>query len=138
MAVHLPGERHHHPHELLGDVLLGLNDGIATTLVFALSVSGAATSQSTVVLAGLAEMLAGGVSFVAGAFVPVFPFLLHLPAAPVLAAFLSLTALFATGAARSRYSRRSWLRSGAEMVLVGTIGTVCGLAIGKVLSVHSL
>ena len=233
MALPLPGEQHQHPHELLGDVLLGLNDGIATTLVFALSVAGAATSQSTVVLAGLAEMLAGGVSmflggfvsaqsekdaaehqisverheiehepeeereelrriyrdkgftgtqltgivdhltsdkerwlesmvrdelllrpgefrspwkvgaavgvsFVAGAAIPVFPFLLHLPQAPIAAAFLSIAALFVTGAARSRYSRRSWLRSGAEMVLVGTIGTICGLVIGKVLSVHSL
>jgi VIT1/CCC1 family predicted Fe2+/Mn2+ transporter len=79
-----------------------------------------------------------GVSFVAGASVPVFPFLLHLPAAPVVAALLSIAALFVTGAARSRYSRRSWLWSGAEMVLIGAIGTVCGLVIGKLLSVRSL
>src|SRR5713101_3539265 len=59
-------EQHHHPHELLGDVLLGLNDGIATTLVFAVSVAGASTGTRTVVLAGLAEMLAGGVSMFLG------------------------------------------------------------------------
>ncbi|MBV9282859.1 MAG: VIT1/CCC1 transporter family protein [Chloroflexi bacterium] len=224
-------ELHQHPHELLGDALLGLNDGVATTLVFALSVAGASGSYSPVILAGLAEMLAGGVSmflggfvsaqsekdaaehqisveqheieyepeeereellqiyrekgftgrqltgivdhltsdkerwlnsmirdelllrpgefrspwrvgaavgisFILGAFVPVFPFLMHFPAAPAIAAVLSLAALFATGAARARYSRRTWLRSGAEMVLVGVIGTLAGLAIGKLLSIH--
>jgi VIT1/CCC1 family predicted Fe2+/Mn2+ transporter len=47
-------------------VILGLNDGITTTLVFALSVSGASGQYSTVVLAGLAEMFAGGVSMFLG------------------------------------------------------------------------
>lgn len=225
------GELHRHPHELLGDVLLGLNDGIATTLVFALSVAGASKTYHTVILAGLAEMFAGGVSmflggyvsaqsereaaqhqisveqdeiehepeeereelrqiyrekgfsgtqlknivdhltsdkdrwlnsmirdelllqpgqfrspwkvaaavgisFVMGAFVPVLPFLLYLQFAPLLAAVLSIAALFGTGAARSRYSHRSWLRSGSEMVLVGVIGTLAGVVIGRILAVR--
>jgi VIT1/CCC1 family predicted Fe2+/Mn2+ transporter len=231
MSWHTKKELHQHPHELLGDALLGLNDGIATTLVFALSVSGAAHGASTVVLAGLAEMFAGGVSmflggyvsaqsekdaaehqieverheieyepeeereelraiyrekgfsgrqltgiidhltsdkdrwlnslirdelllrpgeyrvpwkvggavglsFVIGAFIPVLPFLLRLGQAPLAAALLSIAALFVVGAARSRYSHRTWLRSGMEMVLVGIIGTAAGLLIGKLLSVR--
>jgi len=231
MLPHTYTERHRHPHELLGDVLLGLNDGIATTLVFALSVAGASSTYNTVILAGLAEMFAGGVSmflggyvsaqserdaaqhqiaveeqeiehepeeereelreiyrekgfsgpqltgivdhltsdkqrwlnslirdelllrpgefqnpwkvatalgvsFIIGAFVPVFPFILRIDAAPLAAAALSILALFAVGAARSRYSHRSWLRSGAEMVLVGLIGTGAGLLIGKLLTVR--
>jgi VIT1/CCC1 family predicted Fe2+/Mn2+ transporter len=226
-------EQHAHPHELIGDVILGLNDGLVTTLVFALSVAGASGGYSTVVLAGLAEMFAGGVamflgafkasqsqkeaaehqiaverreieiepeeeraelreiyrqkgfsgrqltsivdhltsdkerwlnslirdelllrpgefvspwrvalavgvSFIGGAFVPVFPFLTGLPDAPLVAIALSLAVLFGTGAAQSRYSRRNWLRSGAEMVLIGVIGTAAGLAIGKLLAVHPL
>jgi VIT1/CCC1 family predicted Fe2+/Mn2+ transporter len=228
MAWHVREEQHRHPHPWLGDAILGLNDGIVTTLVFALSVSGAA-AYNTVVLAGLAEMFAGGVSmflggfvagqsekeaaqhqieverheiehepeeereelrniyrqkgfsgtqltsiveyltsdrdrwlnsmirdelmmnpgefrspwqiavavgasFVVGAFVPVAPFLVGVPGAPVVAAVLSILALFVTGAARSRYSRKSWLRSGAQMVVVGLLGTAAGLLIGKVLS----
>jgi VIT1/CCC1 family predicted Fe2+/Mn2+ transporter len=231
MSWHIAGEEHHHPHELLGDVILGLNDGITTTLVFALSVAGASGKANTVVLAGLAEMLAGGVamflggfmsaetqieaaqhqidverheiehepeeereelreiyrekgfsgtqltrivehltsdkerwldslirdelllrpgqyrspwrvagaiglSFALGAFVPVFPFILHLTWAPAAAAVLSVAALFATGAARSRYSHRTWLRSGGQMVVVGIIGTFAGLAIGRLLSIR--
>jgi predicted membrane protein (TIGR00267 family) len=68
VAWHVRGELHHHPHELLGEVILGLNDGITTTLVFALSVSGASGKFGTVVLAGVAEMLAGGVSMFLGGF----------------------------------------------------------------------
>jgi VIT1/CCC1 family predicted Fe2+/Mn2+ transporter len=229
MSLASAGERHHHPHELLGDVLLGLNDGIATTLVFAVSVAGASTGTRTVVLAGLAEMLAGGVSmflgglisaqsqieaaehqitverheiehepeeereelleiyrdkgfsgtqlqtivdhltsdterwlnsmirdelllrpgqyrnplrvaaslgisFALGAFIPVLPFILGIASASQIAVVLSIVALFLTGAARSRYSHRTWLRSGVQMVLVGLVGTGAGLLIGKLLT----
>lgn len=231
MARHVLEEEHHHPHEFIGDMLLGLNDGIATTLVFVLSVAGAASTHRTVVLAGLAEMLAGGVSmflggfistqsekeaiqyqiaveeeeieqepdeereelrdiyrekgftehqvsdivdhltsdrerwlgamirdelmlrpgefptpwkvgfvisvaFMAGALVPLIPFLLGIGRATPLAALLSFAALFVTGAARARYSQRSWLWSGIQMVIVGVIGALAGVLIGKVLSGH--
>lgn len=223
----MPEERHHHPPPFIGHIILGLNDGIVTTLVFALSVAGAA--PHSVVLAGLAEMFAGGVamflgasvasvseqeaahhqiaverheiehepeeerdeltaiyrrkgfhgeqlegivahltadkerwlnslihdelllrpeeflspwkvgavvglSFILGALIPVLPFLLHLPHADVAAALLSLLALFGTGAAKSRTSHRGWLRSGLELVIMGAVGTLAGVLIGKLLS----
>ena len=34
MSLHVPEEAHRHPHELLGDAILGLNDGLMTTLVW--------------------------------------------------------------------------------------------------------
>jgi hypothetical protein len=39
MSRHIAEEHHRHPHEFVGDLLLGLNDGIAPTLVFAISVA---------------------------------------------------------------------------------------------------
>lgn len=232
MSWHIGEELHKHPYEMIGEVILGLNDGITTTLVFALGVAGASGRYQTVILAGVAEMLAGGVamflggfmsaqsqkeavehqiaverheiehepdeereeirqiyqekgfrgaqlarivdhltgneerwldtmirdelmlrpgefrdpwkvavavglSFVVGALIPILPFLLRLPTAPAFAAFSSIAALFVTGAARSRYSHRTWLRSGAEMVLVGVIGTAAGLIIGRGLAGHT-
>lgn len=229
MSWHINEEQHQHPHEYIGDAILGLNDGITTTLVFALSVAGASGKADTVVLTGLAEMFAGGVamflggfmsaqsekeavqhqisveqheievepeeereelrqiyrekgfsghqltgivdhltgdkdrwlnsmirdellirpdelrspwrvalvvgaSFVVGALVPLLPFIAHVPSGPLAAAVLSILALFVTGVAKSRYSHRTWIRSGAEMVLVGILGTVAGLIIGRVLS----
>lgn len=62
-------ELHEHPSELIGETLLGLNDGIVTTLVFALSVAGANPgTYHAVIVAGLAEMIAGGVSMFLGGF----------------------------------------------------------------------
>jgi VIT1/CCC1 family predicted Fe2+/Mn2+ transporter len=229
MSWSLESEQHRHPYPFLGDVILGLNDGIVTTLVFALGVSGAAGSNHAVVIAGLAEMLAGGVSmflggflagqsekeavehqisverheiesepeeereelrqiyrekgftegqtasivehltsdaerwlnsmvrdelmirpgdfvsplrrgaalglsFAAGALVPIASFLLHVGDAPIASVVLSLLILFGTGAARSRFSHSSWMRSGGQLVLIGMIGTLAGLAIGRLLS----
>ncbi|GAC1628687.1 MAG: hypothetical protein NVS4B2_10000 [Chloroflexota bacterium] len=231
MSWHIADEQHGHPHELLGDALLGLNDGIATTLVFALSVAGASHGRS-VIIAGLAEMLAGGVSmflggfvsaqsekeaaqhqiaierqeienepeeereelrqiysekgfsgpqltrivdhltsdkerwlnslirdelmlrpglfrnpwqvagtigvaFVVGACIPLLPFLLQLGLAQLTSTALSIATLFVFGALRSRYSARSWIRSGGEMVVIGLVGAVAGLLIGKLLSLST-
>lgn len=229
MSWHFEAEEHRHPHQLLGHVILGLNDGILTTLVFALGVSGAAAGQRQVVIAGLAEMLAGGVSmflggflsaqsereaaehqisverheiehepdeereelrqiyrdkgftegqvdtivdhltsdkerwlnsliadelmirpqefaaawqtgaalalsFALGALVPVIPFMVTDRRPQALAALVSLLFLFLTGAARSRYSQRTWWRGGIQMVAVGIIGAAAGILIGRVLS----
>jgi len=62
------GERHAHPSDLLGSVILGLNDGIVTTLVFVLSVSAASGKVRTTIIAGLSEMLAGGVAMFLGGY----------------------------------------------------------------------
>lgn len=68
-SVQEPVERHKHPSVLIGEVLLGLNDGIVTTLVFALSVAGASAGATRAVnVAGLAEMFAGGVSMFLGGY----------------------------------------------------------------------
>lgn len=228
MPLSVTEEEHRHPHEFLGDFVLGLNDGIVTALVFALGVAGVATGNRTVVLAGLALLSAGGVSmflggylsgqsekeaaehqitverheiehepeeereellriyqekgfagtqlvrivdhltadperwldsmirdellmrpgefrspwkvaaalgvsFALGALVPIAPFLFGLANARWASAAVSIAALFCTGAARSRFSHRTWYRSGSEMVLVGLIGTGAGLLIGRIL-----
>jgi VIT1/CCC1 family predicted Fe2+/Mn2+ transporter len=232
MSWHMSDEQHQHPHEYIGDAILGLNDGITTTLVFALSVAGASGKADTVVLTGVAEMLAGGVamflggfmsaqsekeavqhqisveqheievepeeereeltqiyrekgfsghqlasivdhltgdkdrwlnsmihdellirpnalrspwrvasvvgfSFVFGALIPLIPFIARLSDGPLAAAVLSIVALFVTGAMKSRYSHRTWIRSGAEMVLVGVLGAAAGLVIGRILAARS-
>ena len=218
-------EQHVHPSALLGSVILGLNDGIVTTLVFVLSVSTASGRLHTTVVAGLSEMFAGGVAmflggymaaratreayqyqveveraeiryepeeeraeltemyrdrgfrgvlledivhhvtsdperwlrvmvrdelgsppeedypswqfglaiglaFAFGALVPLLPFLVGVPYGGVPAIALSVITLAATGAARSRFSRKLWPVSAGEMVAIGIAGAVAGLAIG--------
>lgn len=60
------GELHPHGGDWLQDVVFGLNDGVVTTLVFILAVSSVASSN--VVLVGLGEVIAGGVSMTLGGF----------------------------------------------------------------------
>jgi VIT1/CCC1 family predicted Fe2+/Mn2+ transporter len=49
-------------------MVLGLNDGIVTTLVFLLSVSAASGSMKDTVVAGLSELFAGGAAMFLGGF----------------------------------------------------------------------
>ena len=61
-------ERHPHAGGWLRDVVLGLNDGLVTTLVFVMTLSGIAHSRHTLIATALAEMLAGGLSMGFGGF----------------------------------------------------------------------
>jgi len=61
-----PVEFHQHGGDWLQDVVFGLNDGLVTTLVFVIAVSGVAASR--IVLVALGEIIAGGVSMTLGGF----------------------------------------------------------------------
>jgi VIT1/CCC1 family predicted Fe2+/Mn2+ transporter len=61
-----PVEFHEHGGDWLQDVVFGLNDGLVTTLVFVIAVSGVAASRT--VLVALGEVIAGGVSMTLGGF----------------------------------------------------------------------
>jgi VIT1/CCC1 family predicted Fe2+/Mn2+ transporter len=50
-----------------------------------------------------------------------------------LAVGLTLATLFAVGAARSLVTRTAWLRSGAEMLLVGSLAAAVAYGVGDVL-----
>ncbi len=55
-------ERHPHGGDWLRDVVLGMNDGLVTTLVFVMTLGGVARSRHTLLVTAVAELLAGGVS----------------------------------------------------------------------------
>src|SRR5580692_10922059 len=59
-------ELHPHGGDWLQDLVFGLNDGVVTTLVFVIAVAGVAASR--IVLVGLGEVIAGGVSMTLGGF----------------------------------------------------------------------
>src|SRR4051794_38039196 len=59
-------EEHPHSGEWLREVVFGLNDGLVTTLVFVMVVSG--TGASRIVLVVLGEVLAGGISMALGGY----------------------------------------------------------------------
>jgi len=61
-----------------------------------------------------------GLSYLLGAAIPVFPYLLLGPPAAVeLSAGVTIVALFVVGAAKTLFTSRSWWRSGLESLAVG-------------------
>lgn len=75
-----------------------------------------------------------GGAFAAGAVVPVLPFLFTEGlTALVVATLLTGAVLFAIGAVKSRWTRRSWLWSGLEIVSLAAIAGVAGYLFGTVL-----
>lgn len=61
-----PAEQHPHVGGWLREIVFGLNDGLVTTLVFIMVVSGLAASR--VVLVALGEVMAGGISMALGGY----------------------------------------------------------------------
>lgn len=75
-----------------------------------------------------------GGSFAAGAIVPIFPFLFGEGLAALLVAtLLTGLVLFVVGAIKSRWTHRSWLWSGLEIVLLAAFAGVAGYLFGSLL-----
>jgi VIT1/CCC1 family predicted Fe2+/Mn2+ transporter len=77
-------------------------------------------------------LLVGG-AFMAGALVPLLPFLAALSSPRWWAYGLTAVAALALGAVKSRYTLAGPLRSGIEFLVVVTVGTLAGVAIGMLL-----
>jgi vacuolar iron transporter family protein len=66
MPVEQINEQHPHRGDWLREIVFGLNDGLVTTLVFIMAVSGAAPAHLVLIVLG--EVLAGGVSMALGGY----------------------------------------------------------------------
>jgi vacuolar iron transporter family protein len=151
----------------LPDLVYGANDGIITTFAVVSGVVGASLANSVVVILGLANLVADGLSmgasnylarrstaehelverreagrhglattggFVVAGVLPLAAYLLpfsdgiRFP----LAVGIAVGALFGVGAARTLVTRRGLLRSGAEMLVVGSAAGAVAYAIGAI------
>lgn len=75
-----------------------------------------------------------GGAFAVGGLVPILPFLISsgVPAL-VAASVLTGAALFGIGATKARWTRRSWFRSGLEILSLAAVAGVAGYFLGSVL-----
>lgn len=75
-----------------------------------------------------------GVAFTVGGVVPLLPYLVmeDVIAALNVAVAVSLLALFIVGAAKTVLTKQPWLKSGLEVVLLGSLAAGVGFAIGKI------
>lgn len=77
-----------------------------------------------------------GVSFGIAAIVPILPFVMATNSWQALLASIvaTMSALFGVGAMKTIFSRRNWVRSGLEMMIIGTFAAAVTYTIGKIFS----
>ncbi|MFH0951736.1 MAG: VIT1/CCC1 transporter family protein [Patescibacteria group bacterium] len=73
------------------------------------------------------------VAFAMAGFVPLLPYILHLPGPFWWAVGLTAVELFAIGAARARLTPITWLKAGLEMLAIGAIAALAAYGIGNLL-----
>jgi VIT1/CCC1 family predicted Fe2+/Mn2+ transporter len=77
-----------------------------------------------------------GLSFAIVSVIPIIPFtFLTVNPAVLTAAIASIACLFLVGASKAIFTRKSWLRSGLEMMAIGTLASVATYAIGLAIPV---
>jgi VIT1/CCC1 family predicted Fe2+/Mn2+ transporter/rubrerythrin len=77
-----------------------------------------------------------GLSFAIVSLIPVLPFaFMKVSPAVITAAIASIACLFGVGASKAIFTRQSWVRSGAEMMAIGTLASVATYAIGLAIPV---
>ena len=77
-----------------------------------------------------------GLSFAVVSLIPILPFaFMEVNPAVITAAIASIACLFIVGASKAIFSRKSWLRSGGEMMAIGTLAAAATYAIGLAIPV---
>lgn len=159
---------------MLKAAVLGANDGIITTFAVVAGVVGAGLPIQTILILGVANMIADGISmalgdylgeqsvnqlegkhrtplssffsstsgvtfyaFIAAGSLPLLPYFLHFVGIDVpesmrftLSIISTAAALFFVGSARTIITKHGWLRSGIEMLVVGTIAATFAYLLG--------
>ena len=77
-----------------------------------------------------------GLSFAIVSLIPVLPFaLMEVTPAVITAVIASIATLFGVGASKAIFTRKSWIRSGLEMMAIGTLAAAVTYAIGLAIPV---
>jgi VIT1/CCC1 family predicted Fe2+/Mn2+ transporter len=72
-----------------------------------------------------------GLSFAIVSLIPILPFaFMKVNPAVITASIASIACLFIVGASKAIFTRQSWIRSGLEMMAIGTLASVATYAIG--------
>ena len=154
----------------IGEFVYGANDGIVTTFAVVAGVAGAELSATIVIILGLANLIADGISmaasnylatkseqgylerkekkphnhfktpmkgavitfvgFVVIGFMPLIAYIFPFSEAFKWSAVFALVSMFIIGAGRTIITKKGWLRSGMEMLIIGAIAATAAYVIG--------
>jgi VIT1/CCC1 family predicted Fe2+/Mn2+ transporter len=79
-----------------------------------------------------------GLSFAVVSLIPVLPFVfMEVNPAVITAAVASIACLFGVGASKAIFTRKSWIKSGVEMMAIGALASMVTYAIGLAIPVSS-
>lgn len=86
--------------------------------------------------AALGDALVVGLSYMAAAVVPLWPYIVLPLTLPALATSIACTllALFALGVGKGRIARQAWWRAGLQVLVIGSISAAVGFAVGHVVT----
>ena len=77
-----------------------------------------------------------GLSFAVVSLIPILPFaFMDVTSAVITAAAASIVSLFIVGASKAIFTRKSWIRSGLEMMIIGSLAAVATYVIGLAIPV---
>jgi len=77
-----------------------------------------------------------GLSFAVVSLIPILPFaFMNVTSAVVTAVVASIISLFGVGASKAIFTRKSWIRSGLEMMIIGSLAAVATYVIGLLIPV---
>src|SRR3989338_8363014 len=78
-----------------------------------------------------------GISFIFGALIPIAPYLFisNVSSGLLYSAIASILGLFIVGSAKTMITKKNWLKSGFEMVMVGVLAAAASYSIGSLFSV---
>lgn len=73
------------------------------------------------------------IAFNIAGFIPMFPYVFNLTGKFYISIVLVAMALFTVGAYRSKFSKKNWIRSGMEMLIVGGLAATVAYITGELL-----
>jgi len=77
-----------------------------------------------------------GLSFAAASLIPILPFIfMEVTPAAITAVIATIATLFGVGASKAIFTRKSWILSGLEMMVIGTLAAALTYAIGLLIPV---
>lgn len=86
--------------------------------------------------AAFGDALVVGLTYLAAAFIPLWPYVVLPLMAPAMITSLlcTLVALFALGVAKGRIARQLWSRAGVQVMLIGGVSAAVGFGIGHLVT----
>ena len=154
---------------MLRDSVFAANDGTITTFAIIAGSEGAGFPSNIVVILGLVNLLADGISMASSSylgvkseiefekaegshdsdgesplkhgvvtfvtfsfigFLPLIPYIISIPSQFAISGLIVGLSLFSIGASRGSLTKKSWFKSGLEMLIVGGVATVVAYLVG--------